>query len=198
VSVTVVGQTSRAAVFAGGDLADQPRTVADALGAGKRAAIGIDWYLRTVPGGTPNGGDLSALRYGKTGNMSISRWRDDDPIRRVSPVNEVAEFDRLNVHHFLPADRHGDRRLDLEESRTGFIEVNLGLPRELALQEAGRCFNCGVCNRCELCLIFCPDVAISRRADGSGYVIALEYCKGCGVCVAECPRGAMVMTREGL
>jgi hypothetical protein len=29
--------------------------------------------------------------------------------------------------------------------------------------EAKRCFNCGVCNDCELCLIFCPDVAIRRR-----------------------------------
>ncbi len=65
------------------------------------------------------------------------------------------------------------------------------------MAEARRCLNCGVCNRCELCLIFCPDLAISRRADGAGYDIALDYCKGCGVCVAECPRGAIVMTREG-
>jgi len=28
--------------------------------------------------------------------------------------------------------------------------------------------------------------------------VAMEYCKGCGVCAEECPRGAIVMTREGL
>jgi 2-oxoacid:acceptor oxidoreductase delta subunit (pyruvate/2-ketoisovalerate family) len=54
-----------------------------------------------------------------------------------------------------------------------------------------------VCNSCELCLIFCPDVAITRRQAG-GFQISYKYCKGCGLCVAECPRGAMLMTREGL
>jgi len=53
-----------------------------------------------------------------------------------------------------------------------------------------------VCNRCDLCLVFCPDAAISR--DDGGYAVAMEYCKGCGVCAEECPRGAIVMTREGL
>ena len=28
--------------------------------------------------------------------------------------------------------------------------------------------------------------------------IDLAKCNGCGVCVEECPRGAMAMTREGL
>jgi len=54
-----------------------------------------------------------------------------------------------------------------------------------------------VCNRCELCLIFCPDMAISRREDG-GFEIDMRYCKGCGLCAAECPRGAVTMTREGI
>jgi pyruvate ferredoxin oxidoreductase delta subunit len=40
-------------------------------------------------------------------------------------------------------------------------------------------------------------VAISRRDDG-GFDISYEYCKGCGVCAEECPRGAITMTREGL
>ncbi|MBI2536396.1 MAG: 4Fe-4S binding protein, partial [Gemmatimonadetes bacterium] len=39
--------------------------------------------------------------------------------------------------------------------------------------------------------------AAISRADG-GYAVAMEYCKGCGVCAEECPRGAIVMTREGL
>ena len=67
-----------------------------------------------------------------------------------------------------------------------------------ALEEARRCLNCGVCNQCELCLILCPDVAITRQAGGTGFDIDLNYCKGCGVCAMECPRGAIVMTREGL
>lgn len=197
VTVNELGATSRAAVFAGGDLTDEPRTVAHALGAGKRAAIGIDRYLRAAAGESLNGAEAGALRYGPRGNLSMSRWRRDDPIDRVAPVNEVVGFEALNTSHFFTVPSRRDTRLVITASRGGFAEVNRGLTRECALAEARRCLNCGVCNRCELCLIFCPDLAISRRADGAGYDIALDYCKGCGVCVAECPRGAIVMTREG-
>jgi Pyruvate/2-oxoacid:ferredoxin oxidoreductase delta subunit len=76
--------------------------------------------------------------------------------------------------------------------------VNLGLAANEALAEAKRCCNCGVCNECELCVIYCADVAI-RRSDGEArFEIDLDYCKGCGVCAEECPRGALSMTREGL
>lgn len=198
VTVTLWGETSRAPVFAGGDVTEEPRTVAHALGAGKRAAIGIDRYLRLTSGRSMNGIDPAALRYGSAGNLSMTRWRRDDPVRRVSPVNEVVRFEVLNTSHFLSVPGRTDTRLTVAESRAGFAEVNRGLAREAALQEARRCFHCGVCNQCDLCLIFCPDLAIARRADGAGYDIALDYCKGCGVCVAECPRGAIAMTRDGL
>src|SRR5574341_1235103 len=78
------GSTTRAAVFAGGDLANQPRTVADALGAGKRAAIGIDQYLRMITGRPLEGPPTAELRYGKKGNLSITRWRRDDPVSRAA------------------------------------------------------------------------------------------------------------------
>ncbi len=106
-------------------------------------------------------------------------------------------FDGLNPAHFQHASRHPDRTAPLDDALGGFTEVNIGLDAATGLDEARRCFACGVCNECELCRIFCPDVAISPR-DGHGFRIDLEYCKGCGVCVAECPRGAMVLTREGL
>ena len=72
------------------------------------------------------------------------------------------------------------------------------MSREQAVAEAKRCFNCGVCNDCEVCMILCPDVAIKHHAEGAGFSLSYKYCKGCGLCVAECPRGAMSMTREGL
>jgi Pyruvate/2-oxoacid:ferredoxin oxidoreductase delta subunit len=28
--------------------------------------------------------------------------------------------------------------------------------------------------------------------------INLDYCKGCGLCVAECPRNAMALKEEGV
>lgn len=193
VSVDPFGMTSWPRFFAGGDMAGQPRTVAHALGSGKRAAIGIHRYLRAVAGDELSGPPVDGLRYGPRGNASVTRLLCDDPVFRTAPVNEVVPFEDLNVNHFVHVPRNPDGHLSPEASRCGFAEVNLGLTREAALAEARRCFNCGVCNRCELCLIFCPDVAIRRRANGQGFEIDLEYCKGCGVCVAECPRGAMTM-----
>ena len=34
-----------------------------------------------------------------------------------------------------------------------------------------------------------------RRVAG-GYAIAGDYCKGCGLCVAECPTGSIAMAEE--
>jgi 2-oxoacid:acceptor oxidoreductase delta subunit (pyruvate/2-ketoisovalerate family) len=194
IKVGEFGAAKKEGWFAGGDIIEEPHTVAHALGAGKRAAIGIDHFLRGK--GTPL--ELSKLRYGKLGNAPITRWRDDDPVDRNGAVNEVVAFEDLNLEHFTSVPRHTDRRLSIEDSKRGFAEVNRGLTWGHGLDEARRCFNCGVCNRCELCMIYCPDLAISRRADGTGFDINYDYCKGCGICNAECPRGAMMMTREGL
>jgi 2-oxoacid:acceptor oxidoreductase delta subunit (pyruvate/2-ketoisovalerate family) len=188
----------RPGFFAGGDIVDQPHTVAHALGSGKRAALGIDRYLREKAGEPSPDGDIDSMRYGRMGNVSATRWRDDDPIYRENPTNAVVPYEDLNVEHFVPDPHRPDRHLPPDERKRTWDEVNTGLAGEAAMEEARRCFNCGVCNHCELCLIFCPDVAITRREDGRGFDINYEYCKGCGLCNAECPRGAMAMTREGL
>jgi 2-oxoacid:acceptor oxidoreductase delta subunit (pyruvate/2-ketoisovalerate family) len=198
VEVDDLGESTSAPVFAGGDAVDLPRSVADALGAGKRAAIGIDHYLREKAGEKPTDVPLQDLRFGGTGNVSSARYTDaEDPIPREDPVNEVVTSDRMNPHHFHTSPRHEDHFHSAIDLRAAFGEVNFGLTEKEALREAERCLNCGVCNRCELCLIFCPDMAISRREDG-GFEIDMRYCKGCGLCAAECPRGAIVMTREGI
>jgi 2-oxoacid:acceptor oxidoreductase delta subunit (pyruvate/2-ketoisovalerate family) len=197
IEVDPVGESTSAPVFAGGDAVDMPRSVADALGAGKRAALGIDHYLRDRAGEDVGELPLGALRFGE-GNVSAGRYRsDEDPIQRESPVNEVVTWDRMNPHHFHSVPRHEDHFHDGIDLRSAFGETNFGLSEKEAIEEAERCLNCGVCNRCELCLIFCPDMAISRREDG-GFEIDMRYCKGCGLCAAECPRGAITMTREGI
>jgi len=195
-AVDAFGRTSRESWFAGGDAAGEGGTVAEALGSGKRAAIGIDRHLRARAGEEVPELDAKALRYGGTGNMSMTRWRGDDPVFRTNELNEVVTFEMLNMAHFARVEAHEDRHLDPDHRGFGWAETNLGLSTEEGLAEAARCFNCGVCNMCELCMIFCPDVAIKRQAQG--FSLSYKYCKGCGVCVEECPRGAMSMTREGL
>jgi NADPH-dependent glutamate synthase beta subunit-like oxidoreductase len=198
VKVNHFGAANRPGFFAGGDIIEEPHTVADALGAGKRAAIGIDHYVRSQAGEDVPSPDFERMRYGRLGNATVTRWRDDDPVRREEAVNEIVPFEDLNLEHFESAANHSDRSLPLDGSRKAFEEVNLGLDHVSALAEARRCFNCGVCNQCEVCLIYCPDLAISRRPGGTGFEIDYDYCKGCGLCSAECPRGVMAMPREGL
>jgi Pyruvate/2-oxoacid:ferredoxin oxidoreductase delta subunit len=43
--------------------------------------------------------------------------------------------------------------------------------------------------------VYCPEGIIDRLVgdDGNNYLVNLDYCKGCGICVTECPRGAMEM-----
>ena len=43
---------------------------------------------------------------------------------------------------------------------------------------------------CFLCWTFCPDAVISKTVPPK---IDLEYCKGCGICVEECPTKAISM-----
>ena len=72
--------------------------------------------------------------------------------------------------------------------RHTFAEVNGGLA---TAAEAHRCFACGHCTRCDTCLVYCPEGIIRRQAPG--YEVDYTYCKGCGICVEECPRQAMEM-----
>lgn len=189
--VDALGGTNRDLLFASGDVTDLERTVADALGAGKRAAIGIDRHLRHHKG---DAAELNALRFAQ-GNLSATRWLHRDPVTRVNPLNETVGPDDLNLSQYRKVARHADPHLDADRAVRGFDEVNAGLSTAEAMDEAQRCFNCGVCTQCDVCLTFCPDAAITQNADGY-YTVAMDYCKGCGICAAECPRGAITMTQD--
>jgi 2-oxoacid:acceptor oxidoreductase gamma subunit (pyruvate/2-ketoisovalerate family) len=109
-----------------------------------------------------------------------------------APALDVVKPDNIRFSHFPLAERCQDSHLPTRSRTSGFQEVNLGLTDAV---EAERCFSCGHCTQCDTCLTYCPEGIISR---GTGlYVIDEDYCKGCGICVWECPRHAMRMTAEG-
>ena len=66
-----------------------------------------------------------------------------------------------------------------------------------ALFEARRCMSCGNCFGCDNCYGVCPDNAIIKLGNGQ-YEIDYDFCKGCGLCVAECPCGSIEMEPEAL
>jgi len=90
---------------------------------------------------------------------------------------------------FLPAARPDATRKEAPRlRRRHFAECDHGLE---STKEAARCLSCGHCTLCDTCLLCCPEGAITRTENG--YVIDEEYCKGCGLCMAECPRAGMDM-----
>jgi len=46
-----------------------------------------------------------------------------------------------------------------------------------------------------ICWISCPDSAIKVK-DGKMIGFDLDYCKGCGICAAQCPVKAIEMIDE--
>jgi len=178
------GSTARRGVFGGGDITAQPRTVAFAIGSGKKAAMAIDAYLR----GENAVSALDAARVGNKGALSMARYRSGNTDGQAQDVITPSD---LNLAYFAREKRTPDKTLPLSGRSESFAEVHLGLSREDALHEAKRCFNCGVCNLCHNCLTYCPDLAVSASPDRLGYEINYDYCKGCCLCVEECPRGAI-------
>ena len=153
--------TSRLGVFAGGDAVTGPATVTEAIGAGKKAAVSIDRYLKGI-----------TLEVGAT---------EEKPVR----------FQDINTAYFEPAQRVLAREVPLDQRVNSFAEVNMGYKGEEALTEAERCFNCGHCIACDNCWLVCPEFAVSK--EGKEYRIDYDYCKGCGICVQECPRSAITI-----
>ncbi|HRH89663.1 MAG TPA: 4Fe-4S binding protein, partial [Rubrivivax sp.] len=107
------------------------------------------------------------------------------------PSVELAEIS-LHYHPLQP--RAAAPRLDVAARLAGSAEVQLALDSGQALAEAARCFSCGTCTHCDNCITYCPDLAVQRAGDG--YTVLTDYCKGCGLCVAECPTGSMTMLEE--
>jgi Pyruvate/2-oxoacid:ferredoxin oxidoreductase delta subunit len=58
--------------------------------------------------------------------------------------------------------------------------------------------SCGTCFGCDNCYGVCPDNAVVKLGPAGSYAydIDLDHCKGCGLCAAECPAGAIAMTPE--
>jgi 2-oxoacid:acceptor oxidoreductase delta subunit (pyruvate/2-ketoisovalerate family) len=158
--------TGREGIFAGGDMIPAERSVTIAIGHGKKAARNIDGYLRGEPFVHP-------------------------------PVPEIATFETLNTWYYADAPRTHRPKLDTVRRQSTFDEVVEGFDESTALFEARRCMSCGNCFSCDNCFGVCPDNAVLKLDDpDERYRIDLDFCKGCGICVAECPSGAIQMFPE--
>ncbi|WP_367325263.1 NAD(P)-binding protein [Streptomyces sp. HUAS ZL42] len=136
-----------------------------------------------------------AVGHGKKAARHIDaylRGTTHDP----GPKHAPADFARLNTWYYADAPAAVRPRLELARRVSTFDEVVQGLDESTALFEARRCMSCGNCFECDNCYGVCPDNAITKLGPGKGFSVDLDYCKGCGLCAAECPCGAIEMVPE--
>jgi len=183
------GSTGIKGIFAGGDLTSNQRTVAHAIGSGKKAALAMDCYLK----GKDSEEALRQILIGDGPSLSIFRYLH--PQERVMN-SHVVTFDELNMDYFEPSRRQRQSKGLVKKRIKGFGEVTCGFTEGSALEEAERCFGCGTCNGCENCYVFCPDASIIKTEEVLSRQVDYDFCKGCGICFSECPRGAISLKEE--
>jgi NADPH-dependent glutamate synthase beta subunit-like oxidoreductase len=167
ITVDRFGRLGDTNFFAAGDIVQlgsgQPLMVVNAVGDGKRVAFNLDKALR-----------------GET----------LEP-RKIA-IDVIVDLNRMNMTYFPHFPRVKQDMLNPTSRKKTQDEVILAFTEEQAVEEAGRCFSCGTCNACDNCYLVCPEPCIARSDRSNGlYKILVDYCKGCRVCIEECPTGCL-------
>jgi len=178
--------TAKTGIFAGADCVTGPKSVIEAIAAGKHAAMAIDRYL------------------GGPGVISEKLVLPEDKLTQIAthyppPTAIGSEIPLLSVNKRF----------------SGFPLVELPLSPEVAVHEASRCLKCDLpivieaakCRSCFVCQLVCslrfegafnPSKAFisilpMMKSDGDVEIgISFdEQCDSCGLCVRYCPFGAL-------
>jgi NADPH-dependent glutamate synthase beta subunit-like oxidoreductase len=165
--------------------------------------VQVDAGMMTGRPGVFAGGDMVpaertvtvAVGHGKKAARHIDAWLRGGQYQKP-PAHPEATYDRLTTWYYSDAPHAMRPRLEAARRVGTFDEVVAGLDESTALYEARRCLSCGNCFECDNCFGVCPDNAIRKLGPGLRYEIDLDYCKGCGLCVAECPSGSISMIPE--
>ncbi len=137
------------------------------------------------------------IGHGKLAARNIDAWlRGTHWVHPES--HELASYDKLNTWYYSDAPKSQQPVLDLIRRQSTLEEVVGSFDPETAQFEARRCLSCGNCFECDNCYGVCPDNAVIKLGPGRRYEFNYEYCKGCGLCVAECPCGAIRTVPEDI
>ncbi len=165
--------------------------------------VKVNAQMMTGHAGVFAGGDMVpdertvtvAVGHGKKAARNIDAWLRGAAYPQPAK-HELAGFDKLNPWYYSDAPLTVQPVLDAVRRETTFEEVVSGLDETNALFEARRCLSCGNCFECDNCYGVCPDNAVEKLGPGNRFRFNYDYCKGCGMCVEECPCGAIEMVAE--
>ena len=80
-----------------------------------------------------------------------------------------------------------------EKSIPGPVQKAGTIPTRMGSWSTAKPVLKGKCSFCFFCWIFCPEGAIGQDEENRKVTFNFEDCKGCGICVKECPTGAIEM-----
>jgi len=171
----------------------------------KDGVVSVNAHMMTGRDGLFAGGDMVpsertvtvAVGHGKKAARHIDAWLRGETYDKPEKP-EIAAADQLNTWYYDDAPQTEQPTLDVVRRQSGFDEVLQGLTEENALFEARRCLSCGNCFECDNCYGICPDNAVDKLGPGKRFAFKYDYCKGCGICAAECPCGAIKMVAEDI
>jgi 2-oxoacid:acceptor oxidoreductase delta subunit (pyruvate/2-ketoisovalerate family) len=167
--------------------------------------VKVDRGMATGVPGIFAGGDMVpsdrnatvAIGHGKKAARHIDAFLRGETVGRA-PKNEIATPDKMNTWYYSDAPRSIRPILEAVRRTSGFAEVVGDYDEATALYEARRCMSCGNCFECDNCYGVCPDNAVIKLGPGKRFQFNYDYCKGCGICVSECPCGAIKMLPEDI
>ncbi len=165
--------------------------------------VAVDRNMMTAVPGVFAGGDMVpaertvtvGVGHGKKAARNIDAYLRGETYA-PPPKHPLATFEHLNTWYYSDAPQTVQPTLETLRRRSTFEEVTGGLDASNALFEARRCLSCGNCFECDNCYGVCPDNAVHKLGPGNRFEFNYDYCKGCGICVSECPCGAIEMVPE--
>ena len=157
------------------------RTSSEKIFAGGDAVLGLE----TVS---------AAIGQGLRAAQAIEDFLEGHEISQAAPP-PVVYFKDLNSYYYTGKKRFAKEAIPVHVRLKSFDEIYPAFDRGAIIQEADRCFSCGLCFSCGNCLMYCPDNSVNLSPAGK-YEFDYDFCKGCGLCVKECPCHYIQLTLE--
>jgi len=165
----------------------------------KGSWLEVDDWGRTSMEGIWSGGDTLTLGLA-TISIGQGRKAAESIHAKLRGTEAKAPFEKMAIGKdrilldWYEAKPRAERTVLAPEERLArpMEEMDLGITQEAALEEAARCFSCGLCFGCENCWMYCQSNCfkkIKELTPGHYFDIDLKTCDGCKKCAEECPCG---------